>query len=182
MLVYRKDSENKARSWPLGPVVSFFPFSCAGLTTNVLIVFTLTDTWGAAEERPALPLLQSRDHSQRGGLISGQTSTHYRLDSHTEWRGEVLLLLTPTTSTPSPPKSVCCGKIQQYKKKEKASHADTQTVLMWKQLIQSEERSKVTHIWEHAHTHKCSFMHRKTHRILWQAMTSSSSRQTDRQT
>ena len=42
----------------------------AGLPTNILIVFTLTGTWGAAEQRPALPLLQSWDHSDRGGLIS----------------------------------------------------------------------------------------------------------------
>ena len=97
------------RSRPHGPVVSFSPFSCAGLTTNILIVFTLTAPWGDAEERPAPPLLQSWDHSDRGGLISGQTSTHYPLHSHPVLTGDVLLL-TPSASAPSPPSLRAVGK------------------------------------------------------------------------
>ncbi len=91
----------RARSRPHGSLVSFSPFSCAGLTTNILIVFTLTAMWGAAE-RPALPLLQSWDHSDSGGLISGQTFSHYLFHSHPEWTEEVLQL-TPTSTSPSPP-------------------------------------------------------------------------------
>lgn len=47
-----KDSENEARSWPHGSVVSFSPFSCAGPATNILIAFALTATLGAAQEGP----------------------------------------------------------------------------------------------------------------------------------
>ncbi len=114
---WRWSGENEAGSWPHASVVSFSPFSCAGLTTNILIVFTLTATWGAAE-RPAQPLLQSWDHSDRGGLISGQTFSHYLLHSHPEWKWEVLFL-TPTSYTISPPSQQAVGKYsRRYKKKK----------------------------------------------------------------
>lgn len=58
-------SESEGRFLPHGSVISLSPLSCAGLTTNILIVFTLTGTLGAAEERPALALLQSWNHSNR---------------------------------------------------------------------------------------------------------------------
>ena len=60
-----KVSNSEARFQPHGSVISPFPFGCAGLTTNILIVFTLMGTLGAAEERPALPLLQSWNYSNK---------------------------------------------------------------------------------------------------------------------
>lgn len=142
--------------------------------------------WGAAEEGPALSLLQSWDHSDRGGLISSQTSTHCLLHSHPEWTWEVHLL-TPTTSAPSP-HSVCSGKIvntgtQKPLTAQSRHSIDCNFIETTQRKVENTEnwryscgqenmlydRSKHAQMLDHAHAR--SFMHRNTQHTLRWAMT-----------
>lgn len=80
-----KDSENEARSWPHGSVVSFSPFSCAGPATNILIAFALTATLGAAQEgpRPASAAVLGSLQQRRANL---RPDLHPRPASFPSWK------------------------------------------------------------------------------------------------
>lgn len=164
-----KDSENEARSWPYGSVVSFSPFSCAGPATNILIAFALTATLGAAQEgpRPASAAVLGSLQQRRANL---RPDLHPRPASFPSWKRGGAGGGSDSRSRPPPvphhPQSLrAVGKCSNNGR-EKASKRSRRTNSDCAQLGSAEKeqtREKLgigcTHTHTHTDAHSCRGEH-----------------------